>query len=643
VQLSIIIVNYNVKYFLEHCIISTMAACKNIAAQIIVVDNASTDDSVALLQTNYPNVITIANSKNVGFAAANNQGLQIATGQYILYLNPDTIVAEDCFEKCMAYLQQHPTVGALGPKLIDGKGVFLPESKRGFPGFAAAFYKISGLSTLFKKSTTFNQYHLGFLPTDATNVVDVLAGCFMMMPRKVVDIVGGFSEDYFMYGEDIDLSYCVQKAGFQNVYFADTAVIHYKGESTKKGSLNYVKLFYNAMIIFAKKHLAPSKQSTFIPLIKLAITLRALVSVVSGVVKSMMLPLLDAGMVLFSLWQTKNYWLTYVKTDTSYSNQTLYLFFATYSIIWLSTLFINGGYDVPLKKNNILKGIGIGMLITLAIYGLLPETTRFSRGITLLGGTASAILIWCARSILQAMGVLQIASTNSNKDQSILIVANATENTEVKQLLKTANIDRDVIGNVSTHNQPATADDLGTIQQLQSIAASYQAAEIIFTYPANTFTTIIDKIQQLGSTYNYKIHATNTDSIIGSNSKNTAGDLYAADWHFAIAKPSGKRTKRTFDVISALLVLLLSPVLLLIVKPKNILANAWQVLIGKHTWVGYSVQSNTTKLPKINPCIIPIDYNTGAAAFNTELLNIQYARNYTASKDWQLLKQYLFH
>jgi O-antigen biosynthesis protein len=155
VQLSIIIVNYNVKYFLEHCIISVQAAMHGIAAEIIVVDNVSTDDSVQMMRQKYPHIALIANTKNVGFAKANNQGVAIAKGEYILYLNPDTIVPEDCFTKCIAYLKANPQVGALGARLIDGKGAFLPESKRGFPSFSTAFFKISGLSTIFKTSWIF--------------------------------------------------------------------------------------------------------------------------------------------------------------------------------------------------------------------------------------------------------------------------------------------------------------------------------------------------------------------------------------------------------------------------------------------------------------------------------------------------------
>jgi len=616
------------------------AACKNITAEIIVVDNASTDDSVAMLQSKYTNVITIANTKNVGFAKANNQGVAIAKGENILFLNPDTIVPEDCFEKCIAYLQSNANIGALGVRLIDGKGVFLPESKRGFPSFATAFFKISGLSSIFKKSTIFNKYHLGYLPEQQSNEVDVLVGCFMMMPKKVVDQVGGFSEDYFMYGEDIDLSYCVQKAGYKNVYFADTTVIHYKGESTKKGSLNYVKMFYNAMIIFARKHLAPNRQNTFIPLIKLAIATRAVLSVANRFLQVLWLPIFDAAIMLGCLWQIKEYWMHLVKPGTKYEPQIIVLFFTTYIISWLISVFLNGGYDKPLRKINIVRGMFIGMLITLAVYGLLPETIRFSRGITFFGATFSALVIWITRAALQLIGVNAVKGEDT-KGNNIITVGNGAQAIEVAGLLKNAGVEKDIIGNVNTDSAIQT-HDLGNVQQVAEIAKTYQAGEIIFMYNALSFSEIIQHIQQLGHQYNFKIYCQGTDSIIGSNSKNSAGDLYAADWHFKISSAAGKRSKRTFDVISAMLIILLYPILIWFWKPKQLLRNALQVLIANKTWVGYCINADTIKLPLIKNGVIPLNNASKNSIINTQILNMQYARNYQSALDRKILWQFLW-
>ena len=202
--MTVIIVNYNVKYFLEQCLCSVLKAAKNTATQILVVDNNSTDGSLEFLKPKFPGVQFIVNNTNRGFAKANNQLLALAQGEYILFLNPDTIVAEDCFDKCIGFLQSHPDAGALGIRMVDGTGRFLKESKRAFPSPLTSLFKLSGLATLFPRSQLFAKYHLGHLPEKENHVVDVLAGAFIMTTRSILDKIGNFDETFFMYGEDID-------------------------------------------------------------------------------------------------------------------------------------------------------------------------------------------------------------------------------------------------------------------------------------------------------------------------------------------------------------------------------------------------------------------------------------------------------
>ena len=262
-QLSVIIVNYNVKYFLEQCLYAVEKACVNIDAEIIVVDNNSTDGSREWLETKFPAVQFMWHAGNDGFGKANNHGLRQAKGEFILFLNPDTIIAEDSLECSLAAMRKDNSIGALGVRMIDGSGRFLKESKRGFPGAAASFYKMSGLASLFTRSKTFAKYYAGHLGENETNEVDVLAGAFMMLTRKAADITKGFDEDFFMYGEDVDLSYRIQKAGLKNIYFAGTTIIHFKGESTQKFSASYNRHFYGAMRLFVKKHFAGNKSMLF--------------------------------------------------------------------------------------------------------------------------------------------------------------------------------------------------------------------------------------------------------------------------------------------------------------------------------------------------------------------------------------------
>ncbi|MDQ2753665.1 MAG: glycosyltransferase family 2 protein [Bacteroidota bacterium] len=251
--LSIIIVSYNVKYFLEQCLCSVKEAIQNIEAEVFVIDNCSPDDTIAYLQPQFQWVKFVQNQTNEGFAGANNKALQIAKGEYILFLNPDTILAEDTLEQCIFFYKNKPNAGAVGVRMIDGKGNFLPESKRSFPSPAVSFYKLSGLSSLFPKHKQFGKYALNFLPEKEVHEVDVIAGAFMMIPKQILDATGSFDEQFFMYAEDIDLSYRIQQKGYKNYYLGSVTIVHFKGESTKKGSFQYVKVFYNAMNLFVKK------------------------------------------------------------------------------------------------------------------------------------------------------------------------------------------------------------------------------------------------------------------------------------------------------------------------------------------------------------------------------------------------------
>ena len=253
-DLSIIIVNFNVKYFLEQCLYSIIKACENIEVEIFVVDNNSTDGSKEYLENRFSNVIFKWQSSNEGFAKANNIALKEAKGEYVLFLNPDTIVPEDCFENCIGFFRKNESCAALGVHMLDGSGKFLKESKRSFPSPLTSFFKMTGIAALFPYSKTFARYYAGHLPEGKDNEVDVLAGAFMMLRKSTIEKVKGFDEDFFMYGEDIDISYRIQQSGLKNFYFSGTTIIHFKGESTQKNSYNYIRTFYDAMQLFVSKH-----------------------------------------------------------------------------------------------------------------------------------------------------------------------------------------------------------------------------------------------------------------------------------------------------------------------------------------------------------------------------------------------------
>ena len=254
-KLSIVIVNYNVRFYLEQCLLSVEKALTGVGGEVFVVDNNSTDDSVSYLRGKFPWVRYIENKENVGFSRANNQAIREARGEYVLLLNPDTFIGERTLRECIDFMDKTPKAGMCGVGMLRVDGSFAPESRRGVPTPFVAFCKMTGLGSLFPKSRVFGRYYMQYLNKQSINPIEIVSGAFMFIRKEALDKVGLLDETFFMYGEDIDLSYRVLKAGYQN-YYIPTQILHYKGESTKKESFKYVNAFYKAMVIFFKKHFA---------------------------------------------------------------------------------------------------------------------------------------------------------------------------------------------------------------------------------------------------------------------------------------------------------------------------------------------------------------------------------------------------
>lgn len=645
-KLSIIIVNYNVKYFLEQCIYSLRKASANIPLEIIVVDNNSVDGSVEMLHQKFPDLILIENHKNTGFAVANNQAIRIAKGEYVLLLNPDTVVQEDTFTKIIDYMDGHPDVGGLGVKMIDGKGNFLPESKRGLPTPMVAFYKIFGLSRLFPKSKTFGKYHLGYLSEEENHEVDVLAGAFMLLRKTCLDKIGLLDEAFFMYGEDIDLSYRIQQGGYKNVYFADTSIIHYKGESTKKSSVNYVFVFYNAMIIFATKHFSKQNAKAFSFLINIAIYMRAGMAIASRMARRLVLPLLDAGAWYAGIYFIKIYWEhnhRYVRK--AYAPELMEFAVPAYMLAWLLSVWIAGGYDKPYKLSRLIRGLFIGSLVIASVYGFLNESWRFSRAIVILGAFWTVIASVALRLLLNALGLKNFKLDGFSTEKNIVIVAKEQEGRRVLDMIKQAVGKVNFVGFVHPDKvyKEAGEDFVGNILQLGEIVEVYRIDEVIF---ATKELALHDIIHSMGNVKNpqvdYKIAPEESLFIIGSNSVDNPGDLYTIDINFKINKANNKRNKALFDLVFSLFLLITFPLHLLIIrKPWGLLQNIFQVLFQQKSWVGYTTgYTNGTVLPSIRKGVLtPIDglsiQNPDAATIKR--LNLLYAKHYQLRNDISLI------
>ena len=596
-KLSIIIVNYNVEHFLEQCLHSVFKALKNISGEVIVVDNSSVDGSVEMLKKKFPDVRLIANEKNTGFSCANNQGIRESKGEYILLLNPDTVVQEDTFEKTVRFMDEHKDArpdepfgraGGLGVMMLDGKGNFLPESKRGLPTPAVAFYKIFGLSFLFPGSKTFGKYHLGYLDKNKTHEVDVLAGAFMLIRKSVLDKIGLLDETFFMYGEDIDLSYRITQAGYKNYYFPETRIIHYKGESTKKSSVNYVLVFYNAMAIFAKKHFAKDQAKLFSVLIYFAIAIRAGAALLKTFIKQIFVPLLDASVLYAGLYFIKDYYEHSVK-HIDYPENLALAAFAIYVCTWLFSVFLSGGYDKPIRLQKIVRGILGGSAIILIAYALLPEEYRFSRALILIGTGWATMAMLATRMLFHLFG-LKAFMLEGSASKHIAIAGSEEEYKRVYGLLKESSVKIGFAGFVSTDgSEHKTENYIGKLNQLNDIIDIYKIDEVIFCAKNVSSEKIIDSMTE--SDVEFKIAPQGSSSIIGSNSIDTAGDLYSIDVN-SVNKPSNRRNKRIIDISLSITLLCLSPVLIFIIKnPFNYLLNCFKVMLGFNTWIS----------PRLNP------------------------------------------
>ena len=637
-QLSVIIVNYNVRYFLEQCLCSVRKALHGIEGEVIVVDNASTDGSREYLEPLFPEVKFVWNTDNPGFGRACNQAIVYSSGSNVLFLNPDTIVPEDCFHICLKFMQEHTDAGALGIRMLDGQGRFLPESKRSFPSPLTAFYKLSGLASLFPRSKTFGRYHLGHLNEHQDHEVDVLAGAFMMIRRSVLDKTGGFDPDFFMYGEDIDLSYRIQHLNIQgtennykNYYVSRSSILHFKGESTRKGSLNYVRLFYLAMSLFVKKHATVSGSGLFSILINTAIWIRATISIVRQFVRNAALPVLDALIIYGVFWFSKKIWILYFRPETEYSQSLLQNSFAGFSILFLIVSYYTGLYQKKFRFSQLFYSSAICLLIFLSAYSLLPETVRFSRGIVLMGSVLSFVVLLLWRGLLLLIDFIE--RDDDDKSLYTLVVGSEKDKDDVVRLVVQTNTSSNIRGWISASSENRA---VGTKSEITSILKSIPAKQLVLCESDQyTFKEIISYYEKNAGKLQLRLHAAGSKSVVGSDSKEFSGEVIGEPYYLLLL-PVKRRLKRMLDVVIALFFLICFPVHFLFnPHPFRLLIHSLQVLVFMKTWIGYT--GNTSGLPKLRPSVLgPAGLPQSMNRLSSEALreaNKWYAQEYTVMYD----------
>lgn len=632
-KLSIVIVNYNVKHFLEQCLKSVYQAIQNIEAEVFVVDNNSIDGSQDMVRSSFTDVKLIANSKNTGFSTANNQAIKESKGEYVLLLNPDTVVPENCFQALLEFADKTPDLGGCGIPMYDGQGNYLPESKRGLPTPEVAFYKMIGLNKLFPKSKKFGKYHLGYLAPDQNHEVEILAGAFMLIRKKVLDKIGLLDETFFMYGEDIDLSYRITKAGWKNYYFAGSRIIHYKGESTKKLSTNYVKVFYKAMVIFAEKHYAGSNQKLFKLFINMAIYGRASLSLVSNLIQRFWMVTLESILLFGSLYLLKEYWEEHIKGIIAYPKEMLTIHLPYYTLIWLLSMGFNGSYQAPFNFSKLIRSILMGTLVILMIYGLLPNHLHFSRGIILFGTLVVTAVLFSWRSLYHLLKYKTLDFSQKSNIKSVLI-GSEKKWSELSEILSSYQKNYQQIGFISDKKSDSP-HWLGTRKQLKEIIHIYGVNELIFSNETVSTKYTIQIMNELGPNINYFTIPSASNFVIGSQSKNSNGLYFGQQIELNLSRNEYRSQKRFFDIFTSLILILISPFLILFKKTRDKLTHSIAVLFGKKTWVGYA--SKSKDLPTIKPGVYTTDYQLKdkSSSFQKNL-DLLYAKNYSVYTDLRI-------
>lgn len=632
IDLSVIIVNYNVKAFLQQCLNAVFVAAEKINTEVFVVDNNSVDGSVEMLKNNFPKVKLIANNKNTGFAVACNQAIKQSTGKYILLLNPDTIVEENSFEACFRFMEKNTNAGALGVKMIDGNGKFLPESKRSLPNARSAFFKMFGLSALFPNSKLFGKYQLRYLNENQIHEVEVLSGAFMFIRKAVLDNIGLLDENFFMYGEDIDLSYRILQANFKNYYFPGTTIIHYKGESTKKASLKYVLVFYNAMLIFANKHYKGRRQFLFRLLINIAIYIRASISMLKRATSVLSLPFFDFLYTYLSYRVVVPVWEYYRFSGyKAYSGDLLYIYIPSYILLWQLSIYYFTKYSYKADLKRLLMAIVFGTIGILTIYSLLPESSRYSRALIIIGSLLIILSSIFNRLFIRLLKNKGKGFNVSARKRALLINSSLNNDAEMYP----ASLDTQYEISKQLNLSPIELKSAEKLDQIFENIRIYKIECLIF-FSKNLSAGEIINIMLLtgGEKLEFKIVLPGSHSMLGSKSVIDLNQIQQFKIN-SITKPINRIKKRIFDISAALLFLGFSPLFLFKNNPLTFYKTIWSIMTGANTCVSYfaTKAEHIKDLPPVKKGIFTVSISHGCNDKEINELNLQYAKNYQIIKD----------
>ncbi|MCI4666952.1 MAG: glycosyltransferase family 2 protein [Bacteroidia bacterium] len=621
--------------------LSVERAIQGMEAEVIVVDNNSRDGSQQMIREKFGDrVIFIENKDNPGFSKANNQGIAIAKGKWVLLLNPDTVVAEDTFHKCLKFSNSTADCGALGIYMLDGDGHFLPESKRALPTPWVSFYKIFGLAALFPMSSRFGKYHLSYLDKDQDHEIEILSGAFMWMRKSLLEDIGYLDETFFMYGEDIDLSYRVILGGMKNYYLADPKIIHYKGESTKKGSLNYVRVFYQAMIIFAKKHFGGAKKSLFIAAINLAVYFRAILAVGYRLIQRFGFAFLEALMIYGTMFGIKAYWEHYIKyiDGGRYPVEFPLYYMPAYTLVFVLLLWFMGAYKKPFRIRPLIVAPFVGFLTIATGTYMFTFIKNFSRAIVGLSAIFTTLLTIGTRGLLNRREKGNFFFTEQNR-KKVLIVGDDDGLKKTHKLIRTGlDYPVEVIGGVSVDKRSGEKGFVGEIGELGNLIKVFGVDEVIFENASVATQTIFDEmIKQKDTGVSFKIVPPGLGFIIGPQETLVEGGQFSGKW--AIQTEAAKKSKRALEFLASAVGLLTFPFSFWAYKQAGKAIRAYfSVLIGQRNLIGY-IHGKDSELPQLKEAYLNLSHraNDKMEHSKPDSLDRFYAKNYSWQMDLEIL------
>ena len=558
-QLSVVIVNYNVRVFLENALTSVFRAMEKIDGEVFVVDNASDDGSVEMVRQKFPRVNLVVNGRNLGFAAANNRALLKCRGKFILLLNPDTLMQEDTFQVMLRYLEETPEVGMAGCRILNPDGSLEPACRRSFPTPWVAFTKIAGLGALFPHSKLFGRYNLTYLDPDQTYAVEAISGSFMILRREVYEQVGGLDEQFFMYGEDLDWCYRIRDAGWKIAYVHETQIIHYKGESTRRSDIDEVKLFYQAMRLFVKKHFARGIFSDVV--LRTGIGLREGLAFLRTLLPPMRAVFLDILFIDCSIILGVYVWFG---EFLRFPPQSYPVVMSVPALAMICVLWSLGVYaQRKLAVGRVAGGTLLGFIVISALTFFFKQYA-YSRMVVIISGAINLILLpgWriAGRALFQSGG--QRRKTLFGR-RTVIVGAEHSGQEVLRKLRSRVEGGYQIVGFVDTSRRRigekiSGVEILGSIDNIGRIIEEYRASEVIFSTDILSYSDILSIIARTRRpSVNFRLVPSSMEVIIGKAHIDELDDIPLVDIQYNIEKPGHRFLKRAFDLLAGLTLFIL--------------------------------------------------------------------------------------